>query len=348
MAHHAPRIPPTLRRTPRRRWAPAIPHRAGADDESNWGASEDKSTDEEQRNLKKFRTREETRLLNVRDMPQPAPACKSAQITPGQTRGPEVDLRVARQFMAMQCPHLWSCGSRITDGSRPTADTPIGTPMHKGDLLSTRFVEFIGPARGTNPSSIHRSRFREMLLTGFSVFGLFERMVMLGQWEYTELPLEHYPFDTTNITMSQAFAWAYTHGIKPGSRAATQLHNYAQSWRNARRNLAEGNEEFGDFPRNAWDVLSVDMPFVTSWRTLTCAVPSSRDHPAANSEMPPVDNIAAPTSVTDVKAGEIVPMEVPLPESPVHNSPHLPDEDPADVTSDEGPTSMAPKTDAPA
>ncbi|KAJ7699389.1 hypothetical protein B0H17DRAFT_1196460 [Mycena rosella] len=200
------------------------------------------------------------------------------------------------------------------------------------------------------------------------MFGLFEWMVMLGQWEYAELLLEHYLFDATNITMSQPFAWAYTHGNKLGSRTAAQLHDYAQSWRNTRHNRPEGNEEFGDFPRNVWDVLSIDMPSVTSWRTLyygpprtgvTMSMPltPSQGHalgpppaitPTVDSEMPPDDNIAAPTSVTDVEAGEIVPTEVPLPKSPVRDSPHSPDKDPADVTSDEGPTSMAPKMDVPA
>ncbi|KAJ7645391.1 hypothetical protein B0H17DRAFT_1216021 [Mycena rosella] len=161
-----------------------------------------------------------------------------------------------------------------------------------------------------------------MLLTGFSVFGLFKRMVMLGQWEYTELPLEHYLFDATNITM-----------------AATQLHDYAQSWRNTRHNLPEGNEEFGDFPRMR------GTPPRTGVNTSTLSTPSQGRvprppptiTPATDSEMPPADNIAAPTSVTDVEAGKIVPTEVPLPESPVRDGPHSPDEDPADVTSDEFP-----------
>ncbi|KAJ7656672.1 hypothetical protein B0H17DRAFT_1213727 [Mycena rosella] len=200
------------------------------------------------------------------------------------------------------------------------------------------------------------------------MFSLLERMVMFGQWEYAELPLEHYLFDATNITMLQAFAWAYTHGIKPGSRAATQLHDYTQSWLNTPHNLPEGNKEFGDFPRNARDVLSIDMPSITSWCTLYYGPPQTgvnmstlstplQGHvlrspptitPAADSKMPLADNVAAPTSVTDVEAGKIVPTEVPLPESPVCDSPHLPDKDPADVTSDKSPTSTAPKTDAPA
>ncbi|KAJ7651835.1 hypothetical protein B0H17DRAFT_1147555 [Mycena rosella] len=508
----APRLTPDLCAAARDAAGhPRFPIAAVPDDESDWGASEDESTNEEKPNLKKFRTHEELRLRNVRDVPQPPPKLQTGPANagpfaslhfdtvkqvcnlirwmsagseearaqwqhltrffaanagarrndgaqylmrrqqeaergwlvattgnptpqsrrgPGKThnqrrhekkrlgrsnsavpdsdaatmtsssdihmappesddeipfqrsylgnsplpqipftenRGPEIDLRVVLRYAATQRPHLWVQGIRTTDGSWPTLDDPAGTPALVGDLLSARFANFIGPERGTGPSSIHRARFMETLFTGFSVFGLFERMVMLGQWEYAELPLEHYPFDATNITLSQVFAWVYTHGIATGTTAAAHLHAYAQSWRNRRLNLELGNAEFGDFPCNARDVLNVNMPSITSWCNLyygppqsgiTTATHSSPSQintlhpppaitPTADSEMPMVEDTTASTSVIEVEAGEIVPSQVPLPESPVRNSPYSPETGPDDVTSDGGPDNTTPKISIP-
>ncbi|KAJ7642533.1 hypothetical protein B0H17DRAFT_1148792 [Mycena rosella] len=337
---------------------PQFPIAPVPDDESDWGASEDESTDKERRNLKKFEharrptgtipdvptTRGRARMVATTGDPTP-------QSQHGTTKTRNQRRREKKRGTIRKPPGLESDGATVMLPMDHSPDVHMPPPESDDE----------GPFQQSYAGSSPLPMVLYAETRG-------PEMVMLGQWEYAELPLEHDPFDATNITMSQAFAWAYTHGIKPGLRAAAQLHDYAQSWRNARHNLAGGNKEFGDFPRNARGVLSVDMPSITSWRTLYYGPPrtgvntsmpstSSQGHmsrpppaitPAVDSKMAPADNMAAPTSVTDVEAGEIVPMEVPLPESPVRNSPHSPDKDLADVTSDKGPTSMAPKTDTPA
>ncbi|KAJ6539854.1 hypothetical protein DFH09DRAFT_1323403 [Mycena vulgaris] len=125
----------------------------------------------------------------------------------------------------------------------------VGASPNEWDVLVACFLNFIRPVR--EQSSIHRARFMETILTALSVYGLFERMVTRGCWEYAVLPLEHYPFDAMNITPSQALLWLYPHAIELNSPELAALHSYAVSWRNFRekRGRPEG-EQFQNSPRS--------------------------------------------------------------------------------------------------
>ncbi|KAJ7154826.1 hypothetical protein C8R46DRAFT_1041797 [Mycena filopes] len=201
-------------------------------------------------------------------------------------------------------------------------------------------------------TSVHRVRFMQEVLMGFSVGGLFERFVLRGVWEGASLPLEHYPFDCSNLTLSQVFSWVHRHGLAPGHPDVARLQSFAASWRNRREdNDSPIGQEFNERPRNAIDVLSWPDAQITSWRNLAYGVPcagvttaypsfpalaayqarQAADAAAARAAGPEVDMIQAPaqssvpavapedtvmTAVEDgeIRPGEIDPVNIPLPE----------------------------------
>ncbi|KAJ7870418.1 hypothetical protein B0H13DRAFT_1896165 [Mycena leptocephala] len=196
-------------------------------------------------------------------------------------RGPTASLSSVHYEIVSRSPSTWVQGIRLDNGQWPTNNSPIGSSPLVNDLLVARFIHFISPGR--NPSSIHRARFLETVLTGFSVFGLYERFVTRGQWVPASLPLERYPFDATNITLSQAFSWVHQHGIPSNSPESHMIHSYASSWRNLRMGYSDPSRQtFPDEPWNSIDVLNWPDGRITEWRTLMHGPP----HPGVTTSYP--------------------------------------------------------------
>jgi hypothetical protein len=253
-------------------------------------------------------------------------------------RGPTASLSSVHYEMVSRVPSTWVQGIRLEDGRWPTGSSPIGSNPLVNDLLVARLLHFISPRR--SPTSIHRVWFLDTVLTGFSVYGLYERFVTRGQWVPASLPLEPYPFDATNISLSQAFSWVHQHGIPANSPEAHMVHSYASSWRNSRLGYnSPTGQSFPDEPRNSMDVLNWPDARITEWRALihgpvrpnvTTAYPRqpsgglSVPTPdlTADQEMStaPGNDTPEPGEVRDTVDHEMEPSSVALPESPMDST----------------------------
>ncbi|KAJ7040897.1 hypothetical protein C8F04DRAFT_1177503 [Mycena alexandri] len=101
--------------------------------------------------------------------------------------------------------------------------------------------------------------------------GAFFRIGTFGGYPDADLPLEHYPFRTDNITASLVVSWLIQHGIKKDGEAIRVMEDFAR----ARRNLREGHSDpsgtvfkLGDWPRDSMEVLTLREDEVTPWATL--------------------------------------------------------------------------------
>ncbi|KAK7012589.1 hypothetical protein R3P38DRAFT_2549616 [Favolaschia claudopus] len=162
--------------------------------------------------------------------------------------GPAASLADALDYMDRLQPSRWTPGVRLHDGTWPTASTPIRTAPLVDDVLASRFVLMIAPPESEGGAG-GREAFIEMVLVGFSLWGLFERFVSRGQWVGASLPLERYPFDARTLNLSLAF--------------------FAASWRNRHENT--GNPTgvvFRSEPVDERSVLSWPDEAITSWSYL--------------------------------------------------------------------------------
>ncbi|KAJ7093008.1 hypothetical protein B0H15DRAFT_799442 [Mycena belliarum] len=257
--------------------------------------------------------------------------------TPVEGRlGPELSLDDVVRDMVGRPPKSWAQAVRLENGDWASPETPAGARPLEADVLASRFFQFIAPVRGA-VTSIDRARFMELVLVGLSLPGLFERLVMRGGWVYSAMALEHFPFDAANLTMSQALAWVYQHGIMPATPELRMLQGYATAWRNMRDASPDPTAlEFRAAPRNIFDVLSWPDSQITSWRDLHygpvrqgivttssrfpagglaasihAPAPPPAITPATDEEMPtaaPDETESAPTPVTDEREdGEVIP-----------------------------------------
>ncbi|KAJ7165405.1 hypothetical protein C8R46DRAFT_1035979 [Mycena filopes] len=226
-------------------------------------------------------------------------------------------LSMALEELTWRAPRSWQGGARTINGDWPDAITPLGTRMLPNDARVSRYLGFIAPAR-RDGTSVHRIRFISEVLVAFSVMGLFERFAQRGEWEGAALPLEHYPFDCQNLTMSQALSWVHQHGIAPGSADAVILHSFAKSWRNRQdRNNSPNGEEFAERPRNNVDVLNWLDAESTSWRHLVHGPPITDGGRASPASSIPEDTEMSPPEdgevIDNVVSPVINPADVPLP-----------------------------------
>ncbi|KAJ7665391.1 hypothetical protein DFH06DRAFT_1323785 [Mycena polygramma] len=162
-------------------------------------------------------------------------------------------------------PHTWMQGVRMENGLWPTQDSPVGSRPNRNDVLAARFITFISPSR--DPTSLHHSNFVRVVLTGFSVRGLFEHFVRTGGYRRASDNLEEFPFDGTNMTTALGFAWVVTHGVWEGSPAAELLQSFATSWRNHREGGTDPlRQQFAESPINADEIPHWPDSQITRWQ----------------------------------------------------------------------------------
>ncbi|KAJ7089287.1 hypothetical protein B0H15DRAFT_949262 [Mycena belliarum] len=260
--------------------------------------------------------------------------------------GPDASLESVLREMASRPPATWTQGIRMENGQWAAPNTLAGVRPLSNDVLAARFLGFVCPRRGQ--TSIDRSRWMDLAMAGLSIPGFFERMVQRGQWQYNTFPLENFPFDAANVTMSQALSWVHLHGIASGSGSLRILQDYAAAWRNFREhNVDPTAHAFRDPPRDSMDVLRLPDAQITPWREIhygpvregiTTTTPrfpaggiyASMHAPAAatptvDTEMPPPPETPPNTvqPVTGREDGEVegpihpqAPTEIALPASP--------------------------------
>ncbi|KAF8197234.1 hypothetical protein K438DRAFT_2119715 [Mycena galopus ATCC 62051] len=167
--------------------------------------------------------------------------------------GPQAALRDVIAHLEQMPPARWARGIRDDSGFWPAPEAPAGISPHVSDLMALCLIYFLSPARDAGGTSIHHSRWRGMVLNVFAVPGLYERHVGIGGWIGAFAPLERYPFDTLNMSLSEALQWVHAHGVPADSDMLRVLHDYAASWRNSREDSGDSrNVDFaGDYPSPA-------------------------------------------------------------------------------------------------
>ncbi|KAJ6479867.1 hypothetical protein DFH09DRAFT_1108045 [Mycena vulgaris] len=130
----------------------------------------------------------------------------------------------------------WPKGMHISVSALP--DTPTASPWVP-DVTSWCTLNALSPVRVRGGSSLHRARFLDAATRMLSVHGTYLRYAEEGNYIFDNLPLEHYPFDATNISFAQITAWLIQHGIARDSEDLATLESYARS----RRNHIAGNED---------------------------------------------------------------------------------------------------------
>ncbi|KAJ6480635.1 hypothetical protein DFH09DRAFT_1341365 [Mycena vulgaris] len=130
----------------------------------------------------------------------------------------------------------WPKGMRISISALP--DMPTTSPWVP-DVTSWCTLNALSPVRVRRGSSLHRARFLDAATRMLSVHGTYLRYAEEGNYVFDNLPLEHYPFDATNISFAQITAWLIQHGIALDSEDLATLESYARS----RRNHIAGNED---------------------------------------------------------------------------------------------------------
>ncbi|KAJ7670616.1 hypothetical protein DFH06DRAFT_1124932 [Mycena polygramma] len=179
--------------------------------------------------------------------------------------GPAGNLEDVMAQWSSVAPHTWMQGVRLENGLWPTEDSPVGSRPDRNDVLAARFITFISPNR--DPTSLHHSNFVRVVLTGFSVRGLFEHFVRTGGYHRASNNLEAFPFDGTNMTTALGFAWVVTHGVWEGSSAAELLQSFATSWRNRREGGTDPlRQQFAESPMNVDEIPHWPDSQITRWQ----------------------------------------------------------------------------------
>ncbi|KAJ7018847.1 hypothetical protein C8F04DRAFT_1198405 [Mycena alexandri] len=148
---------------------------------------------------------------------------------------------IVRRYMRTH-PSMWACGIREALGRLATT---MGESPNVHNVLAHHTNLALSPnERRTNA---HQHWVFSLATTGlFSVTGLYEHILRLGEYPLATLPLEHYPYLTDNVTIFIVAAWYAQHGIVPGSHDITALENYSRVRRNASSGIA-------DLSNNNWE-----------------------------------------------------------------------------------------------
>ncbi|KAJ7032400.1 hypothetical protein C8F04DRAFT_1185041 [Mycena alexandri] len=175
---------------------------------------------------------------NVEDA-RPAAAGDSDSGTTVNTRwtAGELVLRYQRTH-----PGVWARGIRGANGRMASA---MGDSPNVSDVLAHHTTTALAPnERRTNS---HQNRlFVNAVTRLFSVEGLYEIILRVGEYPLADKPLEHYPYPTDNITIFLVAAWYAQHGIVPDSTDVGYLEEYART----RRNVTSG---LTDLTNSVWD-----------------------------------------------------------------------------------------------
>ncbi|KAJ7110267.1 hypothetical protein C8R43DRAFT_1139417 [Mycena crocata] len=154
----------------------------------------------------------------------------------------------------------WPLGARNILGARPREGDDS---IHIGDALVVQTVHALGPD-GRRGHQYHV--FFENWVMMMSIPGLYAHIVNVGGYPFAELPMEHYPGPTNNVTMPDVAAWMVQHGIAPTSNAVLYMEEFARARRNMRANIENLNAVgWPEEPRNVASAMAADPNSIPSW-----------------------------------------------------------------------------------
>ncbi|KAJ7780292.1 hypothetical protein DFH07DRAFT_765572 [Mycena maculata] len=166
-------------------------------------------------------------------------------------------------------PVDWPHGFRVSETEYAPADSVSRTP-YSPDVASWLTANGLFPVHVRNGTSIERALFAEVAWQVLSVSGTYARIAELREYTYNDLPLEHYPFSTSNIGWSHVVSWFMQHGIGPNSDALRRLESFARSrWNVTSARSDPTQEDFqGALPCNRADVDAISAADVIPWTSL--------------------------------------------------------------------------------
>ncbi|KAJ7075594.1 hypothetical protein B0H15DRAFT_956328 [Mycena belliarum] len=187
----------------------------------------------------------------------------------------------------------WPKGMRVSDFELPNTTSAI--PL-EADVRAWFTINALAPRRGPDATSLHRARFLDATIRLLSVHGTFHRYAQFGGYVLARLPLEHYPFDSVNISFAQIVAWFVQHGIDSQSESVAVLEAFARARRNHTAGISDVNTLDFDagFPGSLNDVASIVVRDEELWTNIrhgavrpdeTTLYPA---HPAGDVEMRPL------------------------------------------------------------
>ncbi|KAJ7017110.1 hypothetical protein C8F04DRAFT_1200951 [Mycena alexandri] len=206
--------------------------------------------------------------------------------------GTHLKLNIAISLYEQMFARDWPLGMRITATRFANIMVVEYASPYPPDVAAWYTINALCPRRTRKGTSIQRHKFFELLMRILSVGGAFFRIATFSDYRDADLPLEHYPFRTDNITSSLVVSWLIQHGIKKDGDAVRILEDFAR----ARRNLREGRNDpsgttfkSGDWPRDSAEVLTLREDEVTKWADLEHAM--VQDHVTTSYPQRPADTM---------------------------------------------------------
>ncbi|KAJ7610566.1 hypothetical protein DFH06DRAFT_1345972 [Mycena polygramma] len=151
-------------------------------------------------------------------------------------RGTVPSLEHASHWYTSIATDRWPKGMRVSYEALPS--TPSAAPWAP-DVAAWFTMNALAPARGDDPSSIHRVGFMHAAVQLLSIPGTFNHYAEEGGYLFDTLPGEHFPFGMMNPSFAHVVAWFMQHGIDKGSDALACLEGFARARRNHIAGAAE-------------------------------------------------------------------------------------------------------------
>ncbi|KAJ7712520.1 hypothetical protein DFH07DRAFT_974933, partial [Mycena maculata] len=165
-------------------------------------------------------------------------------------------------------PMQWNLGVRNFLGQ---VAMTIGETPRRNDVLAAQTFFALAPADRRRYSH----QYRLFLTTAtrlFSVPGLFNHIMAIGEYQLAQLPIAHYPFLTDNLTIFLVAAWFGQHGIVPGTPDVEALEDFARVHRNMTAHIENlNNVEWHDEPCDATTALAMTAGEIPHWSVIVHA-----------------------------------------------------------------------------
>ncbi|KAF7966568.1 hypothetical protein HWV62_37841 [Athelia sp. TMB] len=153
-----------------------------------------------------------------------SPSCPTA-LTEDTIIGPSL----ADCPWALTSPEHWPSGVRAIINGLPTPVTEnlYGTnhAPYEGDVKGWGWLEGLAPAHDGLDDSRY-DQFMRVAINNLSI-PIHLNTALDGLQSFTDMPIEHYPFDTTTLKPAIIAQWLYEHGVSRSSEDMVAIHGYA-------------------------------------------------------------------------------------------------------------------------
>ncbi|KAJ7717206.1 hypothetical protein B0H16DRAFT_1476228 [Mycena metata] len=203
-------------------------------------------------------------------------------------------------------PSVWRRGVWGFSGVLATA---LGDTPNRPDILASNTTTALAP-------NTLQADFRAFVLVGmrlFSVRGLYNLILRLGEYPVETTAMEHYPYSTENLTIFLVAAWYARHGILPGSPDVLALEDFARIRRNVVSGIPDLNNTVWPEAPGSAAALQTDALQVPHWDVLRHAPVRSAGSGIHASVHAPMEDVEGPTAEIAAGGSSTLPL---VPEQP--------------------------------